>query len=202
MRLLAISIIILTLSACTTIPEQIQGTYPDVSPARVDPGVFGTDVRWGGVIVASRVKEDRTCFEILSRELDKYLRPRLKDSTAGRFIACKSGFHDPMVFSQGREITITGKIQAVEVRKLEDFDYRYPVIEVNDLVLWQKRRVVMRYRGFSDPWYDPWHRRGYWGGYWGGWGGYPYYRGMYPGFGTGYAEPQVLLPDPAIVEPN
>ena len=199
MRLLTVSIVILTLSACTTIPEQIQGTFTEVSPARVEPGVFGSDVRWGGVIVSSRVKDSKTCFEILSRDLDKYLRPKLEDSTAGRFIACKQGFHDPMVFSAGREVTVTGNIQSIEVRKLEEFDYRYPVLDVNDLVLWQKRRVVMRYRGFSDPFYGPWGgHRGYWG-HW-GWGGYPYMRGPYSGYSTGFAEPQVLLPNPAIIE--
>lgn len=201
MRFLIISIVILALSACTTVPEQIQGTFQEISPARVEPGVFGSDVRWGGTIVSTSVKGDKTCFEVLSRELDKYLRPKLEDSTAGRFIACKPGFHDPMVFSSGREVTVTGKIQSIEVRKLEEFDYRYPVMAVDDLVLWQKRRVVMRYRGYSDPFYGPWYGHRGWG-YWGGWGGYPYYRGPYPypGFGTGYIEPQVVLPDPAIIE--
>ncbi|MBT8046949.1 MAG: Slp/YeaY family lipoprotein [Xanthomonadales bacterium] len=201
MRLLTVFSLVLALSACTTVPEQIQGTYPEISPARVDPGVFDSSVRWGGVIVSSKVKDSQTCFEILSRDLDKYLRPKLEDSTAGRFIACKTGFHDPMVFAAGREITVTGKIQSVEVRKLEEFDYRYPVLEVDDLVLWQKRKVVMRYRGFTDPFYGPWYGRGGYWGHWGGWGGYPYYRGHYPGYGHGYLEPRVELPDPAIIEP-
>ena len=114
------------MSACTTVPEEIQGTYPEVSPARVEPGVFGTDVRWGGVILESRNSGNGTCFEILSRNLDKYLRPELEDSTLGRFIACKPGFHDPLVFTKGREVTLTGQIQAIETRKVDEFDYRYP----------------------------------------------------------------------------
>jgi len=205
MRFLALIAVLIILSACTTVPEQIQGTYSDISPARVEPSVFGTDVRWGGVIVGSQAKENKTCLEILSRDLDKYLRPKTTDSTAGRFLACQPGFLDPMVFSSGREITVTGDIKAIEVRKVEDFDYRYPVVEVDDLVLWQKRRVVMRYRGFSDPFYAPFYgpyygRRGYWGG-WGGYG-YGYGFGGYwgPTYRTGYAEPVVLLPGPAIIE--
>ena len=102
MRLLTLSIVALALSACTTIPEQIQGTYTEISPARVEPGVFGSGVRWGGVILDSKNQHNKTCFEILSRQLDKYLRPRLQDSTMGRFIACSKGFHDPLVFSKGR----------------------------------------------------------------------------------------------------
>jgi len=202
MRLLTISTVLLALSACTTIPEQIQGTFQDISPARVDPSVFGSNVRWGGVIVGSSAKAGESCLEILSHDLDKYLRPKLEDSTAGRFIACKPGFLDPMVFASGREITVTGQIEKIETGKVEDFDYRYPVVQVDDLVLWQKRKVVMRYRGFADPFYGPYYGP-YWGpwgprtGYWGAWGGYYPYPGAY---GTGYMEPQALLPGPAIIE--
>jgi len=213
MRLLTISAVILALSACTTIPEQIQGTYPEISPARVEPSVFGSSVRWGGVIVGSSAKDSQSCLEILSHDLDKYLRPKLEDNTAGRFIACQPGFLDPMVFAAGREITITGTIEKIDVRKVEEFDYRYPVVQVEDLVLWQKRKVVMRYRGFGDPFYDPFYNPfygPYYGsfygprfgraGYWGGWGGYPYYWGGFPGYGPGYFEPQELLPGPAVIE--
>jgi outer membrane lipoprotein len=205
MRFLTITIVILALSACTTIPEQIQGSYPEISPARVEPGVFGSSARWGGVILNSKNKDSGTCFEVLSRELDKYLRPELQDATLGRFIACTKGFNDPVIFTKGREITVTGRIQGIEIQKVGDFDYRYPVLEVEDLVLWEKRKVVMRYRGFNDPFYG---YGGHWGGgYWGGgyWGGgyggrYPYYRHPFPSYNTGYIEPQTLLPGPAIVE--
>jgi outer membrane lipoprotein len=194
--------IILALSACTAIPEQIQGTYPEITPVRVGPSVFGSDVRWGGVIVGSSANDKQSCLEILSHELDKYLRPKRQDSTGGRFIACQSSFLDPMVFAPGREITVTGNIKNIEIRKVEDFDYRYPVLQVEDLVLWQKRRVVMRYRGFNDPFYNPWYGRGaYWGGYWGGYGnrwGSPY--GPYSPYSSGYLEPRELLPGPAIIE--
>jgi outer membrane lipoprotein len=194
MRLLTITAIILALSACTTIPEQIQGDFPDITPARVEPGVFGSNVRWGGVILDSRNKDDGTCFEILSRDLDKYLRPRVEDQTAGRYIACKSGFHDPAVFTKGREVTMTGSIMAIETRKLDDFDYRYPIMKVDSLVLWEKRRNVVVYRGFHDPFYDPWYWRGP------HWGHFPYYRRPFPMHSSGFAETRQLLPDPAIIE--
>ena len=201
MRFLTITIVILALSACTTIPEQIDGTYPEISPARVEPGVFGSSARWGGVILDANNKGSGTCFEVLSRELDKFLRPELADATLGRFIACADGFHDPVIFTEGREITVTGLIQNIEVRKVGDFDYRYPVLKVEDLVLWEKRRVVMRYRGFNDPFHGYGGFGGYWGGGYGGyWGRYPYYRHPFPSYNTGYIEPQTLLPGPAIIE--
>jgi outer membrane lipoprotein len=198
MRILTLTIVMLVISACTTVPEQIQGTYPEIAPARVDPGAFGSSVRWGGVILGTTNKENKTCFEILSRDLDKYLRPELEDQTAGRYIACKQGFYDPLVFSKGREVTMTGQIRNIEVKRLEEFDYSYPLLDVQNLVLWEKRRKVVVYRGFHDPWMWP-SPYGRWGWGW-GWG-HPYYR-PFPMHSSGFAETRTLLPDPSIVEPS
>jgi len=185
------------LSACTTIPEQLQGDYAEISPARVQPDVFGANIRWGGVLVDTRNEADRTCFEILSRELDRYMRPTTDDKTAGRFIACTEGFYDPEVYSKGREVTVTGQITGTEQRKIEEFDYRYPVLEVTDMVMWEKRKTVIRYDGFYDPFYYPY----YWGHpYYGGY--YPYYR--YPHFygGSGRITTRQTQPDASQVVPR
>lgn len=187
MRYLIFAVSILALSACTTVPEQIQGDYPDISPSRAEPGVIGTNVRWGGVILNSKNMGNRTCYEVLSRELDKYLRPMQEDYTSGRFIACKQGFQDPLVFQKGREITATGTIRNIRVKSVDEFQYQYPVMDVDTLVLWEKRRQVVVYRGMHDPWgyRYPW-RYPYWG---------------YRSFGgtTGYAEQRSLLPEASII---
>jgi outer membrane lipoprotein len=193
MRLLIIAAVILAVSACTTVPEQIQGDFPDIAPARVEPGVIGSNVRWGGVILKSQNRGDRTCFEILSRELDKYLRPMKEDLTTGRYIACKAGFQDPLVFQKGREVTTTGTIRNIRVKKVDDFSYRYPVLDVDILVLWEKRRHVVVYRGYGSPWHYGYPYGGWGYPYRGGWG-YPY------GGGWGRAEQRTLLPDPSIVD--
>jgi outer membrane lipoprotein len=158
-------------SACTTIPTQLQGEYPQVSPARVDSNTFGSTVRWGGVIIDTRNEENKTCFEILSRNLGKSMRPQLEDSTLGRFIACKDGFYDPEVFAKGREITLTGTVRTIEEHPVDDFNYRYPVLDAKDVVLWEKRKQVVVY---DNPYYYP---------FYGSWG-YPYYR--YPMYGYPY----------------
>ena len=164
--------ITLLVSACTTVPETLVGEYGEATPAGIDPQAKGTPVRWGGVIVDAMPDQQKTCFEILSKNLNKYMRPQNNDTTAGRFIACKSGFHDPEVWTKGREVTLTGEFQYVEERKIGDFNYRYPVVNVDNLVLWQKRPdVVVRHYNY-DPFYSPY--------YWGGRGGYGY------GYGYGY----------------
>ena len=187
MRLLIFAIAALSVTACTTVPEQIQGEFPDISPQRADPGVIGTPVRWGGVILRSQNRGDRTCHEILSRELDKHLRPMQEDYSNGRFIACKEGFQDPMVFRKGREVTVIGTIRNIRVRNVDEFKYRYPVLDVDTMVLWEKRRRVVVYRGFHDPFYYryPW--------------GYPYWGYRPFGWPGGYAEERTMTPDPSII---
>ena len=189
MRLLICLFFVMAVSACTTVPEQIQGDYPDIAPSRAEPGVIGANVRWGGVILNSRNQGSQTCYEILSRELDKYLRPVQEDYTNGRFIACKQGFQDPLVFQKGREITATGTIRNIRVKNVDEYQYQYPVIDVDTLVLWEKRRQVVVYRGYHDPWtyHYPW-RYPYWG-----WGHRPW------GGTRGYAEQRSLLPDASII---
>jgi len=165
----------LALSSCTTVPKQLQGDYPALTPARVDSSTYGTDVRWGGVIIETNNEADQTCFEVLSHTLDKSLRPEPEDSTQGRFIACKTGFYDPEVFAQGREVTLTGTVRTIEEHPIDDFNYRYPVVDARDVILWEKRRDVIIYN-YYDPLYYP-----YYYPYYGGWGWYPYYRYPYMG---------------------
>lgn len=190
---------ILSLAACTTIPTQLQGEYASVSPARVDPASFGTTVRWGGIIIDAKNESQRTCFEVLSRELDKYMRPKVEDITSGRFIACQDGFSDPEVFAKGREVTLVANITGVEERKIDEFNYRYPVLQVNDLVLWEERKDVMYYHDYYDPYWYPYA----WGSPY--YGYYPYYRGGFGyGYGArgGYAVTRQTLPNPAKLEPE
>jgi outer membrane lipoprotein len=181
-------------TACTTVPEQLQGSYAEISPARVQTEIYGTHVRWGGVIIGTKIYQEKSCFEVLSRELGKYLRPKIQDQTAGRFLACTSGFYDPEVYAKGREVTVTGEIKSVEVRKVDEFDYRYPVLGVDTLVLWEKRKDVLVHRGgYYDPFYSPY----YWGYY--PYGRFPYYHrpwGMY--HGGGYTYTRKTLPNPAV----
>jgi outer membrane lipoprotein len=176
------------IAACTSIPTQLQGEYAEITPARAQADMFGSNVRWGGVLIDTHNEENRTCFEVLSRVLDRSMRPQVEDQTAGRFIACTNGFHDPEIYAKGREVTITGQFQNMEVRVIDEFDYNYPIIEITDLVLWEERKNVRGYEPYYDPFYYPY----YWGYPYGGY--FPYYR--YPGgfYGSGYMHSRRVKP--------
>jgi outer membrane lipoprotein len=158
----------LVLAACSTVPEGLRGEYPPITPQQTTVKHIGTSVRWGGVILDARPSQRQTCFEILSRELGSSARPRVQDVTQGRFVACTGGFQDPEVFTRGREMTLTGRIQGIEQRKVGEFDYRLPRVAAEFVTMWPIRPDVVQH-DFNGPGWGP-----YWGpGWWGpGWGPY------------------------------
>lgn len=161
-------IIGLSFSACTTIPEQLKGDYVALTPKNTIEKDLQTSVRWGGVILETRPESEYTCFEILAKELQTSMRPKKSDQSSGRFIACKGGFYDPEVFKKGREVTLTGELIHIDVRKVGEYDYHFPVVDFEFMILWPKRRDRVYYGGYR-PYY--WHYPHY-GPYW----RYPYYR--------------------------
>ena len=163
--------LLLTLAACATAPVPLKGDFATVTPTDSVAGTHsGQRVRWGGEIIKVEPGSSETCFEMLSRELDASARPRRGDSNTGRFIACRSGFYDPEVFTHGRELTVVGSIAGTEMGKVGQFDYTYPKVAADVIYLWPRRPLVIEQR---NPWpYDPFWGPGF-GPYWGGgfWGG-------------------------------
>jgi outer membrane lipoprotein len=175
-RPLALAAAIAVLGGCATVPQPLQGNYTNVTTASAQQGgAGGTRVRWGGEIIKTEPGPQETCFYILSRPLDSEARPTHSSDgdNQGRFVACRTGFYDPEVFTRGRELTVTGTLHGTVSQKVGNFDYAYPRVEADVVYLWPKRVDNYGYPGYYDPfWGGPWGP-GYYGGYWGGgWGGY------------------------------
>jgi outer membrane lipoprotein len=94
------------------------------------------------------------------------MRPEDADQTLGRFIACRAGFLDPEVFARGRELTLTGTVEALEQRNVGEFSYQYPIVRAGFITMWPERQevIIQDYDMFYSPWY--WN--------------YPYYGYPYP----------------------
>ena len=134
--------------------------------AQLPDNYIGTKVRWGGVIQKISNLKFETELEIISRNLDTQARPKLEDNTYGRFLARIPGFLEPSIFSPNREITIIGTIKAMVTRPVGEFEYTYPVVDVEVHHLWEPRPAP---ETVENWWmYDPW----YWG--------YPWYPWWYP----------------------
>ena len=160
---------VLLVSTCTSIPSQLQGDYTSLIAKDVTEENMETTVRWGGVVLETRPETDYTCFEILSKSLQTSMRPKKSDQTEGRFIACKPGFYDPEVFKKGREVTLTGKIIHLDVRKVGEYDYHFPVVDFDFMILWPKLRNRVYYDHYRPYyWHYPYYGRHYWR--------YPYFR--------------------------
>ena len=131
-----------SLSACATnIPETIRAPPPDdvtVAEARRDPNAYvGRRVRWGGTIAGVENGKTETLLEVVARDLEGNGRPRLTDRSPGRFLARAEGFLDPAVYRNGREVTVTGTLDAPITRKIGEYTYRYPVVKTDMVYLWE-----------------------------------------------------------------
>lgn len=146
------------LGGCVTVPAPLEGEYPEFQPDQATDRSLGARVRWGGDVISSQPEADRTCFEVLARDLDRSYRPLRGDRTHGRFLACKDGFQDPAVFRQGREITVIGRLDQFSAREVGEFEYRYPLLEADTIYLWPERPDVIVYDYGPYWWYGPyWH---------------------------------------------
>lgn len=142
---------------------------PDYARVSADPAVHaGRRVRWGGTIVRVENQAQESVLEVVERALNENGRPQAGHS-GGRFLARALGFLDPLVYTQGREVTVVGTVAGAETGKIGAFEYLYPVLRVEHVHLWD---VPVRIRPppyWYDPyWYDPWYpwypwwRRPYW----------------------------------------
>ena len=151
---------LLLLSACAShIPDIIKNpTVEDLSLNQVQNSptkYLNKSVRWGGTIITTRNQKDKTEITILAQPLDKYGEPQQGDQSYGRFIGLIDGFLDPAIYATGRAITVYGKLEKVLTKKIDNFEYDYPIIQLQQFYLWQ---VPEKYDYYDDPyWYDPWY---------------------------------------------
>ena len=147
------------LAACASQPQPLQGAFAEISPrdATITDST-GAMVRWGGRIVNVEPQPNRTCFEMISTQLNVYARPYwASDDVGGRFIACRTGFYDPALFQVNREVTFTGRVAGYENRRIGQYDYRFPRVEADVVYLWPVReRVNVVTRPAPWPWWGWW----------------------------------------------
>jgi len=119
-------------------------------------------VMWGGTIAAMRNLENGTELEVAQRQLDTQGAPYYSDNSEGRFIFLHPGFLEPETFKKGRRVTGAGKVIGSKTGKIGDREYRFPLVEVEELRIWE----IRQYRNYYSPyWGDPFY--------------YPYYRPYY-----------------------
>jgi len=149
--------ILLALSGCATIPEELSrgGPYADTTPLEAQKGGHdGESVRWGGALIKATPLPERTCFEMMAQPLDSRATPFRNDQSLGRFIACAEGFYDPAIFTAGRSVTFTGRIEGAQRHKVGEYEYAFPRLNADAVYLWPKQPDVV-YVPYYNPLWDP-----------------------------------------------
>ncbi len=144
-----------------------QSVDKDVSLSQIfanPENLTGKRVMLGGKIVEIRNFQNETEIEVLQKSLDTTGYPSREDKSLGRFLFIQPGYLESEVYSKGRSITGAGKIRESKTGKVGNRDYAYPVIEAEELYLWDEY--------YDKPYrYDPYYLYFY--------GSYPYYYGPY-----------------------
>ena len=142
--------IALTAGCSSPISKSVRNEIdPEISfqQLRDQPASYeGRTVLLGGEIIRTHNKPEGTTIEILQKELDRWGRPMGKDETGGRFRVFADRFLDPVVYNQGRRVTIAGAVSGCQVEKVGEVDYVYPLLRAREIHLWQDRsRSVVLY---------------------------------------------------------
>jgi len=131
------------LSGCATYPDAVkvaEGTplvsYQSATQGKVHAGM----ARWSGVIAKVDNNASNTRLEVVFFPANDSGRPKISDQTAGRFVAYINGFVDPMVYQQGKSVTVLGQLTQPETGLVDKFEYIYPVIQQAVVYLWPKQQ--------------------------------------------------------------
>lgn len=160
--LLAVIILManLVLSGCMSMPQELVagGPYADIKPRQVMEGQYQQQrVRWGGAVIQTLPENKHTCFQLSGLTVDSRGEPIESDRSTGRFTACARGFYDPAIYSVGRYVTFTGRINGTATHKIANQSYSFPKLEADQVYLWPKRREVyyVPYPVYGYPYYNP-----------------------------------------------
>lgn len=141
--LLFAAVLLLVTSGCSR-------PFPSRVTAQVDKSISFSDLskdpesykgKWvmlAGVIVAATTEKDgRTFIEVVQKPADREGRPYRTDESGGRFIVVSKQFLDPAIYGRGRVISVVGEVIGESVRPLGEITYRYPLLAVQALHLWE-----------------------------------------------------------------
>ena len=164
----------LIITACASVPASLQPAPAEGAPTlaqamRAPDSHAGERIRWGGTIAGVENRREETLVEVAARPLGRDARPRSTDTSEGRFLAVIPGFLDPAIYEEGREITVSGALDGVEMRAVGEYEYTYPRVRATGHELWPRPMATApAYPAYY--WHDPFYRYP-WDDPW-----YPYYR--------------------------
>ncbi len=165
--LISLILLVALLSCAPVFKKEIMDTAlidVPLSSIRQNPDAYrGRVFILGGLIVSTKITENGSLIEAVYVSVDSL--GYLKDAkyANGRFLAIfPSGLLDPLIYRQGREITVAGKFVEIQTGKIGEMQYAYPFFEIKDIHLWEEKKEYYIAPPYYYPYpywrYDPWWR--------------------------------------------
>ncbi|MCP4429743.1 MAG: hypothetical protein GY806_02070 [Gammaproteobacteria bacterium] len=145
------------MTACSShippgISEPIAGSA-DINQVLSSPDAFySSQIRWAGIVLSIENTKDQSKLTIVSFPTNDNGRPIASADSPGRFIAVVDEFLEPLVYRQDREITVVGRFDRLEAGKVGEFEYDFPLVNVDEFYLWPQRAQRVDY---PQPYYRP-----------------------------------------------
>lgn len=118
----------------------------------------GQTVVLGGYLLGTENRPTTTQLTVLQTPLGLYDEPGSRDGSQGRFQVTWDGFLDPELYSQGRRITVAGKVLGTAMGAAGDTRIAYLQLEGLEIHLWPLYEPVYvdpYYPYYWDLWFEP-----------------------------------------------
>ncbi|HYQ71018.1 MAG TPA: Slp family lipoprotein [Gammaproteobacteria bacterium] len=120
--------------------HQVDRALTPARAAATPHGAIGKSVLWGGSILEVTNLAYTTRVELQAYPLDREGKPRPDAEPQGRFLLEQDGFLEPLSYTGGRLLTVSGTLRRVETCQVNVSQQPCPVIEARQLHLWPVRR--------------------------------------------------------------
>ena len=103
----------------------------------------------GGEVLHAKRLKDGTQIELLQLPLEDGEEPSLdRQQSQGRFLALQREFLDPATMVAGTRVTIVGEVSGAKTERLDDIEYRYPILILKHLHVWPAQSYGRQQPGF------------------------------------------------------
>lgn len=127
------------LAACATPAFKNAGNAVPVAPSDVQysPDRFtGSEVVWGGRIVALNNHDQTTEVEVIGYPLDRDQQPMPDAATVGRFIIVLPGLVESTDYPVDRHLSVYGIVSGTRLVNVDEREYLYPLLSAREVNVW------------------------------------------------------------------
>ncbi|MBL0164214.1 MAG: Slp family lipoprotein [Xanthomonadales bacterium] len=127
------------LAACATPAFRETGSLVAIEPSDVQQSGdrhVGSEVIWGGRIIAVENREDATEVEVIGYPMDRDQQPMPDAPTVGRFIVVLPGFVEPLDYPVGRHLSVVGIVSGTRLGHVDEHAYLYPLLRAREVKVW------------------------------------------------------------------